>query len=57
MEFVWVYRVEHEGPFTLHPAETMDGAWFTREELEAALRERPRDFAGSFRFIWSQLSW
>ena len=57
MEFVWVYRVEHEGPFTLHPAETMDGAWFTRAEVEQALRERPRDFAGSFRYLWAQLSW
>lgn len=57
MEFVWVYRVQHEGPFTLHPAEIMDGAWYERAELEAALRDRPRDFAGAFRYIWDRLAW
>ncbi|MCX6938023.1 MAG: NUDIX domain-containing protein [Verrucomicrobia bacterium] len=54
MEFVWVYRVEHEGPFQLHPAEIMDGAWFERESLNKAIRERPKDFAGSFRYIWAR---
>ena len=57
MEFVWIYRVRHEGPFTLNPAEIMDGAWYDRAELDAALRERPRDFAGAFRYLWSRLSW
>ncbi len=57
MEFVWVYRVRHAGPFTLHPAEIMDGAWFERGALETALRERPRDFAGAFRYLWARLSW
>ncbi|MBC8010779.1 MAG: NUDIX domain-containing protein [Burkholderiales bacterium] len=57
MEFVWVYRVAHEGPFTLHPAEIMDGAWYGREELETALRDRPREFAGAFRYIWARLPW
>lgn len=57
MEFVWIYRVVHEGPFTLHPAEIMDGAWFTREQITTAMQERPRDFAGSFRYIWERLPW
>ena len=57
MEFVWVYRVAHEGPFQLHPAEIMYGAWFDRKELTKAIRERPKDFAGSFRYIWTQLPW
>jgi Isopentenyldiphosphate isomerase len=57
MEFVWVYRVRHEGPFTLHPAEIMDGAWYERAALDAAIRERPRDFAGAFRYIWERLPW
>jgi isopentenyldiphosphate isomerase len=56
-EFVWVYRVRHAGPFTLHPAEIMDGAWRTRAEIDDAMRDRPRDFAGSFRLIWSRLVW
>src|SRR5580658_3836608 len=28
-EFVWVYRLESEGPFVLHPEEIERGAWFT----------------------------
>jgi isopentenyldiphosphate isomerase len=57
MEFLWVYRVAHEGPFTLNPAEIMDGRWFTRDEVTLAMQERPRDFAGSFRYIWERLAW
>ena len=57
MEFLWVYRVRHPGPFTLHPAEIMDGAWYERAALDAAMRDRPRDFAGAFRHIWQRLVW
>jgi isopentenyldiphosphate isomerase len=57
LEFLWVYRVRHEGPFTLHPGEIMDGAWYERAALDAAMRQRPRDFAGSFRYLWARLPW
>jgi isopentenyl-diphosphate Delta-isomerase len=57
MEFVWVYRVAHSGPFTLHPAEIMDGAWFERAQVDALVRERPREFAGAFRYLWARLPW
>jgi hypothetical protein len=57
MEFVWVYRVEHAGPFVLNPAEIMDGRWFTRAEIDVAVQERPRDFAGAFRYFWAKLDW
>ncbi len=57
MEFLWVYRLAYEGPFELHPAEIMDGLWFERSELTVAMRERPREFAGSFRYIWERLVW
>jgi isopentenyldiphosphate isomerase len=57
MEFLWVYRARHAGPFALNPAEIMDGAWFSRSEIDAAIRERPRDFAGAFRFLWTRLAW
>jgi len=53
-EFVWVYRLRHEGPFTLHPGEIESGQWFAPAELAARLRERPQDFASSFRLIWSR---
>jgi isopentenyldiphosphate isomerase len=57
MEFLWVYRVSHAGPFVLHPTEIMDGAWYERAEIDAALRDRPRDFAGAFRYLWPKLVW
>jgi isopentenyl-diphosphate delta-isomerase len=57
MEFLWVYRVRHAGPFTLHPAEIMDGAWYGRDELDQALRERAGEFAGAFRYLWARLVW
>jgi isopentenyl-diphosphate delta-isomerase len=53
-EFVWVYRLRHEGPFTLHPEEIESGQWFAAAELAARLRECPQDFASSFRLIWSR---
>lgn len=51
-EFVWVYRLESEGPFTLHPAEVADGAWFTVEEIARGIAERPDEFTRAFKFIW-----
>ncbi|TAG33340.1 MAG: NUDIX domain-containing protein [Verrucomicrobia bacterium] len=57
MEFVWVYRLACEGPFILDPAEVMDGRWFSRGELTLALSERPREFAGAFRYLWPRLEW
>jgi len=54
-EFVWVYRVDAEGPFTLHPDEIERGAWWTPADIDRALDERPGDFAASFRLIWRML--
>ncbi len=51
-EFCWVYRLQHEGPFVLHPEEIETGAWFTREELAARMESHPRTFAISFRLVW-----
>ncbi|MFO1489208.1 MAG: NUDIX domain-containing protein [Verrucomicrobiota bacterium] len=54
-EFVWIYRCESEGPFTLHPHEIERGEWFTPEKVTQWTRERPEDFAPAFVFIWSKL--
>jgi isopentenyldiphosphate isomerase len=51
-EFVWAYRLESEGPFTLHPEEIESGGWFTPEKITDCLAERPQDFAPSFALIW-----
>ncbi len=51
-EFVWAYRLESEGPFTLHPEEIESGGWFTPEKITDWLAECPQDFAPSFALIW-----
>lgn len=55
MEFVWIYRAEAEGPFTLHPDEISEGAWFAPDAISRWLAERPQDFAGSVPLIWRRL--
>jgi isopentenyl-diphosphate delta-isomerase len=55
-EFVWVYRCESEGPFTLHPEEIERGGWFAPAEISRWMAERPRDFAWAFTFIWQKLN-
>jgi isopentenyldiphosphate isomerase len=55
-EFVWVYRLEAEGPFTLHPEEIERGAWFVPAEIARRVRAYPTEFAASFRLIWQKLA-
>ncbi|MBC8096441.1 MAG: NUDIX domain-containing protein [Akkermansiaceae bacterium] len=55
-EFVWVYRCESEGPFTLHPEEIERGDWFTPEEITRWIAERPQDFAPAFGLVWQKLN-
>jgi isopentenyl-diphosphate delta-isomerase len=52
-EFVWVYRLENEGPFTLHPDEIERGEWFAPATVTRWVVEKPGDFASAFRLIWS----
>lgn len=54
-EFVWVYRLESEGPFTLHPEEIESGGWFAPEKIAQWMAERPEDFARALLYIWSKL--
>lgn len=54
-EFVWVYRLEAEGPFTLHPAEIETGGWFTLEYVTRWMAERPQVFASALLLIWKLL--
>jgi hypothetical protein len=52
---VWVYRTRHEGPFTLHPDEIERGEWFAVADVDAHVRERPAEFARSFRHVWGEV--
>jgi isopentenyldiphosphate isomerase len=51
-EFVWVFRGQADGPFTLHPEEIDHGDWFSTDTVTRWLEQKPDDFAGGFRVIW-----
>ena len=51
-EFVWVYRVEAEGPFTLCPAEIERGEWLLPDELNRRIAETPAEYCAAFKLIW-----
>jgi isopentenyl-diphosphate delta-isomerase type 1 len=53
-EFVWVYRMNFEGPFVLQEEEVETGGWFGPERIDKWVRECPEDFAPSFVKIWRE---
>ncbi len=53
-EFVWVYRLEAEGPFVLCPEEIERGEWIATDELSRRLAARPDDYCSAFRLIWAR---
>ena len=55
-EFVWVYRCENEGPFTLNRDEIDEGGWFSPEEVSRWVAEKPEQFASAFVYIWQRLA-
>jgi isopentenyldiphosphate isomerase len=52
-EFVWIYRLEAEGPFTLHPGEIERGEWLEPGELDRRIAGHPENFCSAFRLVWS----
>ena len=54
-EFVWVYRLQSEGPFVLNPSEIKHGEWFAPAEVTRGIAERPAEYARSFRYLWGKL--
>lgn len=54
-EFVWVYRMESNGPFRLNLDELECGAFFKADHVNRWMTERPRDFADAFRLVWKYL--
>lgn len=53
-EFVWVYRLEHDGPVTLEPDEIQYGEWVAPAEVSRRVNLRPDEFCPSFRMIWAE---
>ena len=52
-EFCWIYRLQHNGPFELHPEEIETGEWLTAGELKMRMAARPQDYSDLFTLIWS----
>jgi isopentenyl-diphosphate delta-isomerase type 1 len=52
-EFCWVYRLQHRGPFVLHPEEIETGEWLAPAEVSRRLAARPQDYCTAFTLIWS----
>lgn len=51
-EFIQVYRLWHEGPFTLEPREISDGAWIHCDQVDDWVRCEDKRLTRSFRYLW-----
>ena len=54
-EHVWVYRCEAEGPFELNSEEIERGGWFSPDQVNQWMKERPEEFAGALKLIWKRI--
>jgi isopentenyl-diphosphate delta-isomerase len=53
-EFIWVYKIEHEGPFELNEAEVESGLWLSPKAIDSAVKLRSEEFTPSFVLIWKK---
>lgn len=51
-EFIWLYRAQHEGPFTLAASEIEHGEFFPTDVVSEWIKARPADFAPGFLECW-----
>ena len=51
-EFVWIYRLRHDGALTLDPSEIQYGEWVLPSEITARVKARPAEFCPSFKLLW-----
>ena len=51
-EFVWVYRCQAEGPFSLNPEEIETGDWFAPAQLADWMAREPQAFTPGLLKIW-----
>lgn len=54
-EFVWVYRLHHDGPIVVDPVEIQYGEWVAPTEVSARIATRPDDYCTSFKLIWREV--
>ena len=51
-EFCWVYMIRDGGPIRLDRSEAVGGKWFTAEQLNRWIAERPEVLTESIKLIW-----
>ncbi len=56
LEFVWIYWLEHRGPFRPAPAEIDRVEWWQPSRVTRALKIRPEEFTPAFRYLWRELA-
>jgi 16S rRNA (adenine1518-N6/adenine1519-N6)-dimethyltransferase len=55
-EFIWLYRGQHDGPFTLARSEIEHGEFFPTDVVSEWVNVRPADFAPGFLECWKALN-
>ena len=53
-EFVWVYRLTHDGPLHLNAEEISGGDWFAPTAIDAWISQGGADLTRSFQVIWKR---
>ena len=51
-EFVWVYRLRHDGAITLDPLEIQYAEWVEPSVITSRIAARPDEFCPSFKLLW-----
>jgi isopentenyldiphosphate isomerase len=57
MEFVQVYRIQHNGPFVLAPEEIDEGDWFSSDEISARVHADDPSLTETFKRLWRHLEY
>ena len=52
MEFVQVYRCQHNGPFTLEVGEIDDGQWFDIQKVTQRVKTNAPSVTDTFKTLW-----
>ncbi|SHE19908.1 NUDIX hydrolase [methanotrophic endosymbiont of Bathymodiolus puteoserpentis (Logatchev)] len=52
MEFVQVYRCQHNGPFTLEAGEIDDGQWFDIQKVTQRVKTNAPSITDTFKTLW-----
>ncbi len=55
-EFVWVYRLQHDGPITVDPLEIQYGEWVAPHEVTTRVAQAPAEFCPSFKLLWPMVA-